>query len=516
MEWDATEFFDWFRSRDEAFRGRPWLVLGKGPSLERLQDFDTTPYLAFGLNHVVRFHRLCVSHAADIEVVMECADAIESNAECLAMPWIPNQNNRPGTRTLADWARSLPVLARLGQQGRLLWYNRIGCTPRGDSPVVPVRYFSAEAAYALLGRAGVRTVRSLGVDGGSLYATSFGNAPRVFGNGRRSFDAQSDQIASSIRAHGLCAGPLDHDVPARIYVAATEEQMLSVKVLEYSIRKHASLSVEVVPMQRCQREIPMPRDPANRPRTPFSFQRFLIPELAGYAGRGIYLDSDMLVMGDIAELWKASMGEAELLSATPRDGDIRRPQFSVMVLDCGALRWNVDEIVQSLDEGRYSYEDLMQGMVVAKYLAAIPHTWNSLERYVPGETKLVHFTDMHTQPWIHALHPLGDVWVRELLEGIDEGAISASMVQDHIAKGWVRPSLDHQVRRRVPDPFLLPRRVLALDRGFSPPYRKLAGVCPPPASFAVRYLLGLSREAWRVTRPVAIRQYRRVRRLVSR
>ena len=48
--------------------------------------------------------------------------------------------------------------------------------------------------------------------------------------------------------YGLDAAPLNLEAPVRVYVAATEEQMLSVKVLEYSIRKHASMTTVVIPL----------------------------------------------------------------------------------------------------------------------------------------------------------------------------------------------------------------------------------------------------------------------------
>src|SRR5207237_9139533 len=101
---------------------------------------------------------------------------------------------------------------------------------------------------------------------------------------------------------GIDYAPLDIEAPIRIYVGATEAEMLAVKVLEYSIRKHASMSVEVFPLYQSGFEIPLPRDAQNQPRPPFSFQRFLIPALVGYRGRAIYLASNSLVFRDVRAL----------------------------------------------------------------------------------------------------------------------------------------------------------------------------------------------------------------------
>ena len=43
--------------------------------------------------------------------------------------------------------------------------------------------------------------------------------------------------------------PLDVDSPITIFVGTQPEQMLAFKVLEYSIRKHSSMSVRVVPLR---------------------------------------------------------------------------------------------------------------------------------------------------------------------------------------------------------------------------------------------------------------------------
>ena len=102
------------------------------------------------------------------------------------------------------------------------------------------------------------------------------------------------------------------------------------------------------------------------PRVPFSFSRFLIPELAGYEGRALYLDSDMLVFGDIAELATHPFdGKALLCTSQPETppqwrhkGDFFKPgrHAAVMLYDCSRLDWKIDDIVRGLDDGRYDYD----------------------------------------------------------------------------------------------------------------------------------------------------------------
>jgi hypothetical protein len=264
------------------------------------------------------------------------------------------------------------------------------------------------------------------------------------------------------------------DTPVRVYVGSQEAQMVPVKVLEYSIRKHTDMAVEVFPLHHAGIEFPMPRDVRNRPRTPFSFQRFYIPQLAGYKGRAIYLDSDMQVFKDIRELWSLPFDGADLLAAWETAGSGRKPQFSVMVLNCETMRWDLHEIVRALDAGELTYETLMYEMKVARHIrTAIDPTWNSLERYEAGKTSLLHYTDMTRQPWISRDNPLGFLWVRELIAAVGEGFIGRDLVEAHVREGHLRPSLLYQLDQRVEDTAKLPASATTLDARFVPPYKKM-------------------------------------------
>lgn len=464
-------FFDWYREKADE---RPWLILGKGPSFAKRDAYDMGAYRLFSLNHVVRELPVQVAHIIDYDVVDACGDALVDNAEVLVMPWFPHVGNTPGAKSLEALAEENPTLKRLNEQGRLLWYNlSTAKEAHGDSPVVKVRYFSADAALNLLATAGAKTVRSLGVDGGQTYSQDFNDLKdkTLLANGRSTFNKQFEAIAAIISATGVDFAPLDIEAPVRVYVATTEAQMLAVKVLEYSIRKHASLTVEIFPMHLSGVEIPLPKDQRNQPRTPFSFQRLIIPEIAGFRGRAIYLDSDMQVFQDIRELWTMPFNGADLLAAREPDASGRKPQFSVMLLDCDRLRWDIREIVARLDSGALTYEKLMYEMAVAEHVSAdISPDWNSLERYEEGKTRLLHYTDMSTQPWISIHNPNGYLWTRDLLEAIDAGVITRAYVEEHVQAGYLRPSLLYQVDHRLEDSLLLPAEARALDEGYRPPH----------------------------------------------
>jgi len=466
-------FLEWFEATEQD-GNKPWLILGKGPSFAKRDQFDLKRFRLLSLNHVVREQPVAVAHMIDYDVVEACGESIDRNASVLVMPWFPHFNSRPGTENLESLSRRNTMLERLKAQGRLLWYNHsLAHEAHGDSPVIPVRFFSSEAVLNLLAAAGVKQVRSLGIDGGNNYSAQFQDlaGKTLLSNQRASFDVQFGEIAKILMKTGLDYAPLDVESPVRVFVAATAAQMLAVKVLEYSIRKHASLSVQVSPLHLSGIEIPTPTKPENRPRTPFSFQRFLIPALTGYQGKAIYLDSDMQVFQDIRRLWTVPLEDADLLAVQEPGTTGRRPQFSVMVLNCAALRWDSQEIVQSLNEGRLTYERLMYDMAVASRIrAGLDPAWNSLERYNPAETCLLHYTDMNTQPWLSRGNPLGYLWMRDLFEAVDHKFLSVEEVREQVQSRFVRPSLLYQVDHRIEDSFILPRKARQLDRHFVPPF----------------------------------------------
>jgi hypothetical protein len=99
----------------------------------------------------------------------------------------------------------------------------------------------------------------------------------------------------------------------RIFVGtpANNEDLESQAVLEYSIRKHASEPVDITWMKLSKNPQSFWYSSAVKRQgwltqswaTPFSGFRWTIPEFCGFEGRAIYLDIDMIVMADIAELW---------------------------------------------------------------------------------------------------------------------------------------------------------------------------------------------------------------------
>lgn len=288
----------------------------------------------------------------------------------------------------------------------------------------------------------------------------------------------------------------------RVFVAATPAEWLPMKVLEFSIRETTDLPVQLSAIYMHQRFIPIPKDTANRARTPFSFQRFLIPELCGFEGKAVYLDADMQVFQDIATLWNRPF-QGSVLQTVGSAAGVRRSQFSVMLMDCAQLGWNIEDIIDQLDRGKISYQELMYEMKLASEISySVPETWNSLEKYTEGETSLLHYTDMNTQPWVSLDNSNGSLWVSCLRRALDEEFISHEELVREIRRGHVRPSLLAETSTDSIASWKPTLGDLLQDVFYTPPYYSIA------ASRRGKLRANLSRlsRAWRLMLRPLLRQ----------
>ena len=284
----------------------------------------------------------------------------------------------------------------------------------------------------------------------------------------------------------------------RVFVAATPSEWLPQRVLDFSIMEHTSFNVKFCALYTFDRPYALPKDLKNRPRTPFSFQRFLIPEICDFRGKAIYLDADMQVFHDIADLWTTTMSGCDM--QTVSKGKMgRRGQFSVMLLNCEDLDWNLDAIVKSLDSGDLTYEQLMYEMRVAKQIGySIAPIWNSLEYYDASYTALTHYTDMNTQPWVSRDNDLESIWVNCLLRAVKCGFISPDEVRQEVASGHVRPSLLFQVEQGICSSRTISKHAKRLDEGFVAPYRVLECGQATPWTSPYAFLKSMIKGPWYV------------------
>lgn len=125
--------------------------------------------------------------------------------------------------------------------------------------------------------------------------------------------------------------------------------------------------------------------------TPFSLFRYAIPHVQNFEGYAVYLDADMIVLGDIGQLWEYREPGKWAIAANT-NGDC------VAVIDCSCVKddphWPPFD---KLKGGQADKHD-MRRLAGKYFIPKIPATWNSCDLYEPGRTQLLHFTGIKTQP----------------------------------------------------------------------------------------------------------------------
>ena len=89
----------------------------------------------------------------------------------------------------------------------------------------------------------------------------------------------------------------------RIFIGFDPRETVAFHVLSQSIHARASEPVSITPLALSQLDGLMSRERNPLQSTDFSFSRFLTPSLCDFEGSAIFMDCDMLVLDDIANLW---------------------------------------------------------------------------------------------------------------------------------------------------------------------------------------------------------------------
>lgn len=431
---------NWIKSISKP--NKPFLMIGKGPTLSLESNIQRSKYISIGLNHVSSKYDVDIAHAIDLEVLIECGSEIYKKAKYLLMPWYPNYKFNPHNKNLQELLNENETIKSFYDSGRLLTYNRAnGLSPHPDGgvPVLP-RFFSGDTVFQLLSLLNEKKIYSIGVDGGTQYSSEFSNL-KSLENGRSSFDDQFlliNYIENNLKSKLIKLGNLE---TIQVFVGSQKEQTIPSLVLKNSIMKNTDNPVSFNLLCDFNVSYNLPKEAKNKPRTPFSFQRFLIPSLT--KGKAFYLDSDMQVFSDMAELLNIDFGDSEVLacSGMSKYGHWKGSEYAVLLMDCDKINWNINSIINDLDNDRYSYEQLMFEFKLAKVAHKISADWNSLDVFEQGTTKLLHYTDMARQPWRYKGHPFEHLWTQELKDCIINGTISKDLYESHVKNNYIRSNL---------------------------------------------------------------------------
>ena len=89
-----------------------------------------------------------------------------------------------------------------------------------------------------------------------------------------------------------------------VFIGYDPDEAVAYSVLAYSIQARATQPVAITPLMLPQLRTVFTRERDPLQSTAFSFSRFLTPYLSRYEGWSVFMDCDMLMLDDIASLWK--------------------------------------------------------------------------------------------------------------------------------------------------------------------------------------------------------------------
>src|SRR5512146_818459 len=90
----------------------------------------------------------------------------------------------------------------------------------------------------------------------------------------------------------------------KVFIGYDPREAIAFSVLSHSIHVRASVPVSITPLMLTQLRGILTRERNPLQSSDFSFSRFLTPYLSDYSGWSIFMDCDMLMLDDIADLYR--------------------------------------------------------------------------------------------------------------------------------------------------------------------------------------------------------------------
>ena len=213
--------------------------------------------------------------------------------------------------------------------------------------------------------------------------------------------------------------------PIPIFIGYDPREAVAYHTCANSIIRQSSIPVAICPLalNNFKEYTETHTDGSNQ----FIYSRFLVPYLMGYHGWAIFMDGDMIVRGDIAELWELRNNMCDVMVVkhdyqtkmsekylgSKNENYPRKNWSSVILWNCGnhpnrKLTPEFIEKATGAELHRFSWIDDAR-------IGELPREWNWLpDEYGPNDNaKLLHYT-LGT-PCFHefATTPQADEWHRE-------------------------------------------------------------------------------------------------------
>ena len=170
--------------------------------------------------------------------------------------------------------------------------------------------------------------------------------------------------------------------PIIVCVGTDHEQHLAERALEASIRRNTTGPVEIHWMRQGDPGWDWGGTDAGW-ATPFTLFRYQIPEYRERRGRAIYMDVDMLAVGDLRELWEMDLKGLGAASTFRPD---------VILWDCAHPEWLDLHPREDAGARKQNYRRVLTKAV------RLSEDWDTKDA-LSDSAKVIHFTVMRTQPW---------------------------------------------------------------------------------------------------------------------
>lgn len=191
----------------------------------------------------------------------------------------------------------------------------------------------------------------------------------------------------------------------KVFIGYDAREAVAFSVLAHSIHARASEPVSITPLMLSELRGVFTRERHPLQSTDFAFSRFLTPYLSGYGGWSIFTDCDMLVLDDIANLWRLR-DERYAVMVVKHD---HQPRESVKFLDQPQTaypkkNWSSVILFNNAKCRALSpeYVNTASGLELHQFkwlsdeslIGELPRRWNHLVGYYEetSDVSLVHYT----------------------------------------------------------------------------------------------------------------------------
>lgn len=189
----------------------------------------------------------------------------------------------------------------------------------------------------------------------------------------------------------------------KVFIGFDPRQPVSFWTLAHSITMNAKEPVAIIPLKL--ETLPMKRQGL----TPFTYSRFLVPYLCRYEGHALFLDSDMLCLGDISEVF--AYGVHAGLAAYAMTEQKPFEWASMILFNCehpSNKKLSLSHVENP------EVRDLHKiGWLKPEEIGHLPKEWNVCVGYEdnpPADAKLVHFTQGVPHWWETEGGPYAQAW----------------------------------------------------------------------------------------------------------